>query len=138
MRTYPRTILCVLVPAVLSACSGEEAAVVERARPVTVFVLQETEPSRSASLTGSVEPYREADIGFDVPGRIVAVRDVGDVANLSITQQTKDGEVLLDDAGLARLEEIGEEIAWLDDERSAPVPAPGPSTPPPPPPTASR
>ncbi len=117
MRTYSRAILGALVPAALAACSGEETAALERARPVTVFALQETEPSRSASLTGSVEPYREADIGFDVPGRIVAVRDVGDEANLSITQQTEDGKVVFDREGFARLDEIGEEIAWLDDER---------------------
>ncbi len=117
MRTYPRAILGALVLAVLAACSGDEAAIVERARPVTVFKLQETQPARSASLTGSVEPYREAEIGFDVPGRIVAVPDVGEAVNLSITPQREDGRVVLDDEGRARLEETGEKIAWLDDER---------------------
>ncbi len=32
MRTYPRAILGALVLAVLTACSGDEAAIVERAR----------------------------------------------------------------------------------------------------------
>ena len=90
MRTYPRAILGALVLAILAACSEDEAAVVERARPVTVFKLQETQPARSASLTGSVEPYREAEIGFDVPGRIVAVPDVGDAISLSTVRHGAD------------------------------------------------
>ena len=48
-----------------------------RPSPVTVLRLEEREPARETRLTGSVVPYPEEKIGFEVAGRILAVLDVG-------------------------------------------------------------
>ena len=76
-----------------------------RARPVTVLRLEEREPARETRLTGSVVPYREEKIGFEVAGRILAVHDVG---------MEVEGPAYDEDDKLVR---EGDIVAELDDTR---------------------
>ena len=46
-------------------------------RPVTVIELAARDYARESTLTGSVSPYREEHIGFEVSGRVLAVLDEG-------------------------------------------------------------
>jgi len=65
--------LGVLVLLGLAACGADEAQEAPRARPVTVLTLAESNRARTAALTGSVEPYREERVAFEVAGRVVRV-----------------------------------------------------------------
>ncbi len=46
-------------------------------RPVTVLELSERDYARERRLTGSINPYREEKIGFEVSGRVISVLDKG-------------------------------------------------------------
>ena len=48
-----------------------------KSRPVTVLELFERDFAREHTLTGSVNPYREERIGFEVAGRVLSVLDQG-------------------------------------------------------------
>ena len=74
MRAIPGWALLLIVA---TGCGERTSSRPMRARPVTVLRLEEREPARETRLTGSVVPYREEKIGFEVAGRILAVHDVG-------------------------------------------------------------
>ena len=99
---------------VLSACGGDgEAQARDRARPVTYLTLEETAPGRSARVTGVAEPYRQADVGFEVGGRVEYVIDVG---------KEVEGPVLDEEAALVLDADgapvgLGDVIAVLDTTR---------------------
>lgn len=74
-------------------------------RPVTVITLEERDFSNETRLTGSISPYREQKVGFEVSARLRAVLDIGrEVAGPAY-----------DEAG--NLVRAGQEIARLDDTR---------------------
>lgn len=77
----------------------------EKVFPVTTFELREFQPANAAALTGSAEPYRQEEVGFEVSGRILQVRDVGD--DLVGRAYDEDGTVV----------QQGDEIGRLDDTR---------------------
>ena len=72
-----------LVPLVFAllvlACSdrGADQGSTMRSRPVTVLELSERDFPRERALTGSVNLYREEQIGFEVTGRVLSVLDQG-------------------------------------------------------------
>lgn len=74
-------------------------------RPVTVLQLEENEFSREVYLTGSVNLYREEKVGFEISGRILAVKDVG---------KEVEGATYDENGNLVH---PGEIIATLDDTR---------------------
>lgn len=68
-----RSLYCLLALAVVlpSACrSPSDADLEESARPVSVFILSESNPDLADHLTGSVESWKTEDIGFEVAGRV--------------------------------------------------------------------
>jgi len=89
----------------LTISCGKKKAAVEPARPITVFTLETIEPGNEAALTGSVEPYREEDISFEVSGRVIGVVDIGD----EIVGSRYDGK--------GKIRTPGTAIAILDDTR---------------------
>lgn len=67
--------LAVLAPSCGGGGGDGEASA--RARPVTVLRLAAWTPPGANRFTGVVEPFREADVGFEVSGRVEFVFDVG-------------------------------------------------------------
>ncbi|MHC4547319.1 MAG: HlyD family secretion protein [Planctomycetota bacterium] len=61
----------------LAACGRDEPAAPGRARPVTVLELAWLDAARQAYLTGSAEPHREEEIGFEVAGRVGYIASTG-------------------------------------------------------------
>ncbi len=55
---------------VLGGCRSEKPPPPPEPRPVTVITLEETEPAETLPLTGSVEPWRQEDLGFEIGGTI--------------------------------------------------------------------
>ena len=68
-----------IAASLLVACGpdGEDSDAIMDVVPVTVQELSETDYGRDRRLTGSVDPYREEQIGFEVAGRIISVLDAG-------------------------------------------------------------
>ncbi|MFB9949095.1 efflux RND transporter periplasmic adaptor subunit [Rhizobium puerariae] len=63
----------------LASCQKQEEAAPEAPRPVLSVVARQT-PAASLSLTGTIEPKIETELGFRVLGRIIARNvDVGDL-----------------------------------------------------------
>ena len=73
-------------------------------RAVTVMTLQETNPGAALGLTGSVESFKEEDIGFEVSGRVSEVVEPGEYVEGPIE-------------GREGVSQPGKRIAALDDER---------------------
>ena len=90
----------------LAACDEEpSSAQTPKQKPVSVVTLEERDFSRETRLTGSISPYREEKIGFEVAGRVLSVMDLG---------REVFGPAYDDTGGLVR---VGEIIARLDDTR---------------------
>ena len=105
-----RTGLVLLVLAVLlTACGPKETAPPQEApRPVTVFVLTERDPVEPLLLTGSVESWKEQEVGFEVEGVVNFVVEPG--INLE-GRWTEGDEVRVKGDVLARMDTQAYEIA---------------------------
>ena len=74
----PRRPFLPFVFALVAACGRDDAAhATPTGRPVTVLELAASTPQPPDTTIGVVEPYRQQAIGFDVPGRIEVVEDLG-------------------------------------------------------------
>jgi len=91
----------------VNGCTSDGPAEVSTpaVRPVAVMQLTERDFNRETHLTGSVALYRQQDVGFEVAGRVLFVRDVG-----------KEVEGPSYDAR-GRMVQPGDVIAKLDDTR---------------------
>lgn len=75
-------VLRIAAPLVIIACGGctdddSTNRTSMPSRPVTVIELAARDYAPESTLTGSVSPYREEHIGFEVSGRVLAVLDEG-------------------------------------------------------------
>lgn len=62
------------------ACGGDpEPSEQTRVRPVSAINLEPMNPARDFRLTGSVEPWKDAILAFEVPGRIEWIAEAGTV-----------------------------------------------------------
>lgn len=95
---------CLLTPWPLAGCGGEAPEPPTRALTVETLALERSAPERAVAVTGVASAYREAQIGFDVGGRVLMVRDVGE--EVEGPRKGPDGALL-----------PGEVIAHLDDRR---------------------
>jgi len=93
-------LLCAL--ALLAACRKKKPEP-ERFFPVTVFALREFQPANRTALTGSAEPYRQEDVGFEVGGRLLGTRDVG--SEVAGSAYGEDGAIVQAGAIIARLDD---------------------------------
>ncbi len=59
--------ICLLL---FGGCRTKKPPPLPQPRPVTVITLEETEPAETLPLTGSLEPWRQEDIGFEIGGTI--------------------------------------------------------------------
>jgi multidrug efflux pump subunit AcrA (membrane-fusion protein) len=65
-----RVVIAVLIVVVLAGCKKKPPPPREGPRPVTVLTLREFAPTRAVRATGSVAPWTEEDVAFEVGGRI--------------------------------------------------------------------
>lgn len=108
MALWP--LLLLLAVASLAGCGGREEDH-STARPVTVLKLDIVNPRDMLSLTGSVETWKQENIGFEVAGRIQYVIDPD-----TMVQQPPVGEkTTYDENGVPKTE--GTIIAYLENER---------------------
>ncbi len=103
----------VLVAVALTGCrepneSGHSAAPKPVPRPVRVMTLAEFDPVKPLLLTGSTSSWKEADVAFEVEGRVEFVVEQG--TNLS-GRWVEDGEVKAEGEVLARVDARTYEIA---------------------------
>lgn len=70
--------LGLLAPLLLTGCGKEVAQAAERQIVVETVALARTAPPRVVATTGVAQAYRQADVGFDVGGRLLMVRDLGE------------------------------------------------------------
>ena len=101
----------VLAVAILSAgCREETINTAESPRPVVVVHLRETNPATPLRLTGTVEPWAEEDVAFEVPGRLTFIVEPGTFLE---GRWEVDGEPMIDGDILAQLDEEPYEVAVL-------------------------
>ena len=97
-----RTALLALLGAALITCGRrDKPKPVEHPRPVKVMVLNRITPLRPVQVSGSVTPWREDDIAFEVTGRITMMVDRQTYLE---GQWKKDGKILHPGQVLARLD----------------------------------
>jgi len=83
--------------------NGPDQTVETPPRPVTVVELKATDPTSSLLLTGSVESWKQQDIGFEVSGRVEWVVEPGkDVEGRTYDENNN---VITEGAALARLDQ---------------------------------
>lgn len=98
-----RLTLTTLASLTLLGCSKEaEQAIEPLARPVTVFVLEETTPPPGRLIPGVVTPYRQTQLAFEVTGRVEFIINSGE--EIVGEQIARDGSLL----------QTGDVIAKLD------------------------
>lgn len=104
--SLPRIFFLASMPALcLSGCTKAKPEIEVLAKPVSTITLSSKTPKRQLKITGSISPYREERIAFEVSGRVTQVVDVGtDV----------EGETLKDDGQLVR---AGDTLAIIDKTR---------------------
>jgi multidrug resistance efflux pump len=88
-----------------SACEKTKLKPKVQPRPVSALTLGQDSPTKLLRMTGSVEPYREEKIAFEVSGRIEYVLDVG---------SDVEGEVFDDSGAVVR---AGDVLARIDATR---------------------
>ncbi|MCP5065743.1 MAG: HlyD family efflux transporter periplasmic adaptor subunit, partial [bacterium] len=82
----PLLLLLVVLPT-LAGCGTEVPPTVDPVRAVAVTTLKACRPDPGVRVVGVAEPYREAEVAFEVSGRLTAVLDVG----RSVEVKTKRG-----------------------------------------------
>ncbi|MHC4670091.1 MAG: efflux RND transporter periplasmic adaptor subunit, partial [Planctomycetota bacterium] len=101
--------IAVLVLTLFAACAPQEPPPPRVApRPVTVFLLEETDPVQPLLLTGSVESWKQQDVAFEVEGVVRFVVEPG--TNLE-GRWIEDDEVQVEGDVLARMDTQAYEIA---------------------------
>ena len=114
MRAMKPILIYLALTSVLAACSDDEVAeATGRARPVTTLTLETTSPGLDARVTGVAEPYREAQVGFEVGGRVEYVVDIGQEVSGAVLDEN--GALVRDSDGMAVRE--GDILAVLDTTR---------------------
>ena len=75
----PATFAC-LGLVLLVACEGKKTGTAEPPPkvPVTVTTLELSDPARDGRRMGVAQPYRSEEVSFEVSGRVMMVRDVGE------------------------------------------------------------
>lgn len=71
-RHLPKFLL-LSVALLIGGCSREPSRTIESPRPVVVVELQRTDPAVPLRLTGTVEPWAEEDVAFEVAGRVTYI-----------------------------------------------------------------
>jgi len=94
----------------LAACGQAAPRAEAPPRPVVTIPLSRMAPSPPLAVTGVAEPYREAEVSFEVSGRITRLLDVG--RTVEVTTMLKEGAE--DDGGPDVLEHVGEVLAEID------------------------
>ena len=84
LHTSVRSALLVLL---LAGCKAGSQAESEPAagRPVTAVQLSVTDPTMRVSFSGSVQPWKRQDVGFEVGGRVVYVVERGEEVTTATT-----------------------------------------------------
>lgn len=101
----------VFLASLLAACGEQPAPPEAPARPVVTLALEPFAPNPPMVLTGVAEPYREAEVSFEVSGRITAILDVGRTVEVT-TEERKEAEGSL---AASALSSTGEVLAEIDD-----------------------
>ncbi|EJT02255.1 efflux RND transporter periplasmic adaptor subunit [Rhizobium sp. CCGE 510] len=79
MSIRPKIVALMMGTALISSCTRQEGDKEEAPRPVLSMTVKQT-PATSLSLTGTVEPTIETELGFRILGRMIARNvNVGDV-----------------------------------------------------------
>ncbi|MDJ0522866.1 MAG: HlyD family efflux transporter periplasmic adaptor subunit [Planctomycetota bacterium] len=95
----------------LGACGGDVPPPETPARPVVTMPLEVLAPNPPLVLTGVAEPYREAEVSFEVSGRITFILDVGRTVQVNTTtRKGQEGNMAPEALGHRR-----EVIAQIDD-----------------------
>ena len=97
MRRFSASPL-VLAITLAAGCGDPPDEPVAQGRPVTVLTLSEATPPAARRVTGVVEPYRQADVGFEVSGRLEWVVDLGTEVRGAVLEE--DGALALGEDGL--------------------------------------
>jgi len=110
--------IVVLVAGVSGCCIGcgtsHDQIAETPPRPVTVVELKTTDPTSSLLLTGSVESWKQQDIGFEVSGRVEWVIEPGqDIEGRTSDENRK---VITEGAALARLDQTRYELRVTGNE----------------------
>ncbi len=89
-----RPFLSLAAAMVVANCGSDEEPVeaAERQVPVTQWVLEESSPALPGNIMGVVAPLREEQVGFEVGGRVVFVRELGQ--ELEGPTRNGEGEIL--------------------------------------------
>lgn len=105
LRRTVSSIASVAALAALTACtpSQEKEKDAVTAKPVTTMALAKRTVEHSRIVTGSVSLYRSQALGFDVRGRLAAVRELGDEAAGPV--EAADGRVIRKGGVLAQLDD---------------------------------
>ena len=94
------TALCAFVMA--GSCAKEAPPAKPLPRPVTAVKLKRLDPERRMRLTGSVKPWKEQDIGFEVSGRVLwAVDEGADVEGRVVDEK---GNVIVEGTVVGRVD----------------------------------
>lgn len=80
----------VLVPLLVlaSGCGGQPPPAKASPRPVVAMALEILAPNPPLLVTGVAEPYREAEVSFEVSGRITSILDVGRTVEFKSREKT--------------------------------------------------
>ncbi len=78
-RIAPQLLMVGLGFGVIQAfgCAPESQSTAPSPRPVVVLELRESEPAAPLRLTGTVEPWAEEDVAFEVSGRVTYIAEPG-------------------------------------------------------------
>lgn len=87
----------------LAGCEGRGDEPAPQPRPVTVTALEDTAPARAARRTGSVQAWKQEQIGFDVGGRVAWTIEEGSEVEPDIRDEH--GEIIEEGTVVAQLDE---------------------------------
>jgi len=73
MSNRTSLILVVIIPLFVAGCGGGPAEIEKAPRPVSVILLDVSDPSRTDRVTGVVASWKTEQIGFEVAGRVESV-----------------------------------------------------------------
>ncbi|KAA3605551.1 MAG: HlyD family efflux transporter periplasmic adaptor subunit [Planctomycetota bacterium] len=92
-----------------TACSDENPVQeIEAFRPVSALRLKSSNPGSKTRLTGAVGPWRQEDLAFEIPGRLIWVIDEG--LEVEARHLGEDGSPLLEGTAIARLDPLPYEL----------------------------
>lgn len=77
----------------LTACGADAPPPIDPPRPVAITKALVMAPNEGVRVTGVAEPYREAELAFEVTGRVTAILDVGRSVQV-YTSKADDGQLV--------------------------------------------